>query len=145
MGKRRSNQRGAISPVGMLLTAGLIAGVYFGIMYLPTIFENLEVKQLMREASTLAVRGQSDDAIRLFIQQKAKQVGSHYEIRDGQEMNFPGIVLLDDDIHINRDEDTKKIIIQVSYTVRLTYPFTQKQKEMTFSPAVKESYSPVVW
>jgi hypothetical protein len=144
MKARFANQRGAASWVSLLLIAGIAAGAYFGLMYGPAYFEQIEVKQMLREQANTASRV-PDEALKANILNKAKQIGSHTEIQNGQEMNIPGIVLLDDDVYITRDDTTQMIIIQVSYAKRLDYPFTKKQKEIRFSPSVKESFAPVRW
>ena len=123
--------------------AGLV--IYFGIMYVPPYVESYEVKQMLRQAGNVAVHQGDDEAIKREILEKARAIGSHYEIRDGQEMNLPGIVLLDEDIIVNRDVSAKTIILQVRYTKHVNYPFTQRQAELTFTPAVKADISEVKW
>ncbi len=143
--QRKSSQRGAISFVSMLMLAGLAVAGYFGAMYGPAYFEAFEVKQMLREASNMAARLGTDDQIREFILNKSKQIGSHWEIVDGEERNIPGLVLLAEDVFVNRDDYAKTIVVQVKYTKRLDYPFLKRQKELTFSPSVKESTRPVHW
>ncbi len=125
---------------------GLVAlAVYFGIMYLPPQVEAYEVKQMLRVVAAGAIRQRDDGAVRREILDRARNIGSHHEIRDGQELTLPGVVLLDDDVVVNRDEQTKTIILQVRYTKFVEYPFTQKQVEMTFAPSVKADISEVKW
>ncbi|HCF62365.1 MAG TPA: hypothetical protein DFS52_30785 [Myxococcales bacterium] len=129
----------------MVWLAGLAALVYFGIMYVPPYVEQYEVKQVLREAANQAYRERSDDKLRSFIQTKCKQIGSHYEIRDGEERNLPGIVLLDDNIFVTRDETAQSIILQVEYEKHIYFPFTKKQRLLRFSPSVKGDLTPVQW
>jgi hypothetical protein len=111
----------------------------------PAYAENYEVKGVLREAVNEAVRKTDDDVIRTFIINKCKQVGSHYEIRDGQEMTLPGVVLLDEDVFVNRDTEAKQILLQVEYDQHLYFPFTKKEHVIHFSPSVKGDISPVTW
>lgn len=133
------------SSVGSLVWLGAIAAaIYFGAMYVPAYVEQYEVKQVLREAGNKAYNDRNDESIRQFISDKLKTIGSHYEIRDGQEYNIPGIVVLDDDIFVNRDPG-KSIVLQVKYQKVLNYPFTKKQKRLYFSPSIKADITAVKW
>ncbi|MGI5864190.1 MAG: hypothetical protein ACOX6T_19340, partial [Myxococcales bacterium] len=136
---------GGSGATNMLWLAGLLALVYFGIMYVPAYVEAYQVKQVLREAVNLAYREPNDDKVRTFIQNKCKQIGSHYEIRDGEERNLPGIVLLDDHVFVNRDTSEQTIVLQVEYEKYIYFPFTKKQRVLQFSPSVKGDISPVKW
>lgn len=119
--------------------------VYFGIMYVPPYFEAYEVKQVLREAANMGWREPDDEKIRDFILNKCKQIGSHYEIREGQEITVPGVVLLNDDVFVTRNEQAKSIVLQVRYSKHINYPFTARQKTLNFSPSVKGDTTPVKW
>jgi hypothetical protein len=142
-GRRREGGAIDLSTALWASLAGL--GIYFGIMIVPPYVESYEVKQMLRAVGNLAVHQTDDEALKREILTRARAIGSHYEIRDGQEMNLPGIVLLDDDVLVNRDAAAKTIILQVRYTKHLTYPFTQRQTELSFEPAVKVDISEVKW
>jgi len=136
---------GALDLTAMFWLVLVALAIYFGIMYLPPQIEAYEVKHMLRVVAAEAVRQPDDGAIRREILSRARAIGSHYEIRDGQERILPGVVLLDEDIVVNRDVQAKTIVLQVRYTKYVNYPFTQKQAEMTFTPAVKADISEVKW
>ncbi len=147
---RRSGQalgraRGALdlSTAVWLSLAGSI--FYFGFMVVPPYVESYEVKQMLRTVGNLAIHQSDDGSLKREVINRARAIGSHYEIRDGQEMNLPGIVLLDDDVIVNRDTEAKTIVVQVHYVKHLNYPFTSKQTELGFDPAVKVDISEVKW
>jgi hypothetical protein len=142
---RRGGPRGSLNLSGLLWLAALGAGVYFALMYAPPYVESYEVKQMLRDVAATAVHEPSDEKLKRQILERARNIGSHYEIRDGQELRLPGVVLLDDDVVVNRDTSAKTIIIQVRYTKHVNYPFTQAQTEMTFSPAVKGDIAEIKW
>jgi hypothetical protein len=143
--RRRRREGGAID-LSTALWASLVGlGIYFGMMYAPPYVESYEVKQMLRAVGNLAVHQVDDEALKREVLTRARAIGSHHEIRDGQEMNLPGIVLLDEDVLVNRDAAAKTIILQVRYTKHLTYPFTQRQTGLSFEPAVKVDISEVKW
>lgn len=142
---RRARAGGAVDLSALLWASLAGAALYFGIMYAPPYVETYEVKQMLRAVGALALHQKDDEALKREILAKARAIGSHYEIRDGQEMNLPGIVLLDEDVLVNRDVEAKTIILQVRYTKHLNYPFTSKQTEISFDPAVKVDISEVKW
>ncbi len=139
---RRRDEQGSASSYAWL--AGIVAAIYFGAMYVPVYYEQYEVKAVLREAGNMAYTEQNDETIRAFISGKLKTIGSHYEIKDGQEYNLPGIVVLDDDIFVTRDPG-KSIVLQVQYQKVINYPFTKKQKTLYFSPSVKADITAVKW
>lgn len=142
---RRRREGGAIDLSTALWTGLAGLSIYFGMMYAPPYVESYEVKQMLRAVGNVAIRQADDEALKREILTRARAIGSHYEIRDGQEMNLPGIVLLDEDVLVNRDAAAKTIILQVRYTKHLTYPFTQRQTALSFEPAVKVDISEVKW
>lgn len=135
---------GESSLSSLLWLGGIAAIIYFGLMYVPVYVELYEVKQVLRQAGNRAYTEHNDETIRRFISEKLKEIGSHYEIRDGQEYNLPGIVVLDHDIFVNRDEG-KSIVLQVKYRKVINYPFTSRQKTLDFSPSHKADLAPVKW
>jgi hypothetical protein len=143
---RRAHEDGGSLPYANLLWLALVGGViYFGLMYLPLYVEQYEVKQLLQEIANTAWKEPDDEKLRLAVLEKAKNVGSHYEIRNGQELNIPGIVLLAEDVFVNRDTQAQTIVIQARYTKHVNYPFLKRQKAMTFSPSAKAELGTVKW
>ncbi|MFN7130451.1 MAG: hypothetical protein ACK4N5_00115 [Myxococcales bacterium] len=142
--KRAQAEQGESSWSGVVWLGGIAAVVYFAMMYVPPYMESMEVKSVLREASTKAYHEQNDDVLREFIGSRLKQIGSHQELRDGQETSVPGLGVNDSDIVVNR-EPGKSIVVRVRYAKAINYPFTKKQKVMYFSPAVKGDLTPVKW
>ena len=143
MRKLRSEAGGSGLSTTMWIAA-IGAVVYFGIMYVPPYVEAYQIKRVLREAANFARKDPNDDRVRDFIINKCKQIGSHYEIREGQERNIPGMVLLDDNIFIERDPG-QSIVLQVEYDKHLYFPLTQKQKVLHFAPSLKGDLTPVKW
>lgn len=143
--KRLRSERGG-GTLELLFWMGGIAGViYLGLMFIPVYSELWEVKTLMKEVAAKAYLDPNDDRLKQELTERLKQIGSHYEIQAGQEVNIPGIVVLDQDLFWNRDKDKQQVIVQINYDKRVNWPLTQKQKTFHFSPSVKYDISPVKW
>ncbi len=128
-----------------MLLAGVLGGGYMGFIYVPLWVDNLSLKRIMREEAAMAWRYADDEALRKTIFEKSKQIGGHNEVVQGQQRWVPSVVLLLDDIYINRDNDRKMVTIQVEYDREVVYPWIGRKVTVHFAPVVTDSLEQVTW
>jgi len=109
------NTRGAVSVVSLVLLLGLAAAAYAGWVYIPAYLDNLDV----REASTAAFNRMAvdpeNDRIRLYLMDRIKRIGTHWDSEGGTYEEKPGLGLTDADVLIDRDTAEHSGRIQVDY------------------------------
>jgi hypothetical protein len=106
---------GKVNVVGLLMLAGIVGAIYFGIMLAPAYTDNMDVSGAIASAYNQSAR--DDDVLRNIIQDKLRYVGEHEEDDGfGNVKIAQGLGLTDDDILIDRDTVNDTIRIEVDYT-----------------------------
>jgi hypothetical protein len=119
------------------------SAVYFGVMYAPIGGEYYEVRALLQKIANNHWRPADYDAekIKDKILAGAKEIGETVEFNEGKPTKLAGLVLLVDDIFVNRDDEW--LTVQVKYTRYIKYPFLNKSTQMTFRPMSRVSTKPI--
>lgn len=109
---------GKVNVLGLLMLAGIIAGIYFTIMLAPAVTDNMDVQGAVDAAYNQSAR--DDDVLRNIIQDKLRYVGDHEEDDGFGNMKVvKGLGLTDDDIIIDRDGVNDAVTIQVNYSRKI--------------------------
>jgi len=109
--------RGKINLIAVLVIAGLAAGLWWIINYLPAYMDNLDVKDAVKGAYNQCWRV-PDLQLTFDIKNKlnASTLGWHEEEDGFGEMKrVNGLGITDDDIHIQRDDVNNTISINITY------------------------------
>jgi hypothetical protein len=143
MSGRARRDRGSFNFRNVVWLSLLAAIVYFGVMYAPVIGEYYEVRSMLQNVANNHWRPADYDAEKMKneILEKAKEIGETVEFNEGKPSKLAGLVLLVDDIFVNRDEQF--VTIQVKYDRYLKYPFIAKSTKLTFKPLVRQSSKPI--
>ena len=116
--------RGAVNLVSLTLTIALVSAVYVGWLYIPLWLDDFDVREALA-AGANQLTSESLGATETGVQQKVanglNQVGYHWEERDGQQVQVPGLGLEPDDVKIERGKDGNFARLTVDYarTVKL--------------------------
>lgn len=124
--RRRSLEAGKVNfvfVIGFLVC--LVVG-YFVVVYAGPWSRNRRVDQVMREAAYQAWRNKEDAPLRDMIMQRKEKFFPKAKA-DGRTPQFEAT-----DILIERDPETKKIYLDLAYTVIIDFPIVNKEKEVTY-------------
>jgi hypothetical protein len=116
--------RGAVNLVSLFLLAAVVSAAYLGWLWIPLWLDDLDVRealaagagQLVSENTALDVPG-----IQRMVAVKLDRVGTHWEERDGQQVEVPGLGIEAGDVQVQRGADGRTGTVSVDYdrTVKL--------------------------
>ncbi|HET9036506.1 MAG TPA: hypothetical protein VFN45_09885 [Myxococcaceae bacterium] len=115
--------RGAVNLVSLTLTVAFLSGAYLAWIYVPLWLDNLDVKQAVSAGvgQLTSELGADPERVRAEVVRRLSNVGSHWEERDGRQVEVPGLGLDAGDVKLERDGETKVVRLTVDYhrTVKL--------------------------
>jgi hypothetical protein len=107
--------RGAVSVVSLVLLLGVAAGVYAAWIFVPPYFDNLDVREATSAAFIHMAVDQENDRIRIYLLDRLKRIGTHWESEGDTLVEKRGLGLTDSDILIERDPTEHTGRVQVDY------------------------------
>jgi hypothetical protein len=122
---------GETNPVTYLVVVALAAAGFYVFHVAPVYMGNLEVKEATAEAlNVYALNGEEAARAGLLSRLNIKnQDTTHYEVDDeGVESIKPGFGITDEQVTMNLDESTKKLIIRVEYDRIVEFKPLKKRK-----------------
>ena len=109
--------------VSLTLTVAFLSGAYLAWIYVPLWLDNLDVKQAVSAGvgQLTSELGADPERVRAEVVRRLSNVGSHWEERDGRQVEVPGLGLDAGDVKLERDGETKVVRLTVDYhrTVKL--------------------------
>ena len=115
--------RGAVNLVSLTLTVAFLSGAYLAWIYVPLWLDTLDVKQAVSAGvgQLTSELGADPERVRAEVVRRLSNVGSHWEERDGRQVEVPGLGLDAGDVKLERDGETKVVRLTVDYhrTVKL--------------------------
>jgi len=119
--------------------------IYFGVMYVPIYAEYYEVRSMLQVVANKHWRTSEYDheKVKDEILREAKEIGETVEFQEGKPTKLAGLMLLADDVFVNRDDEW--LVLQVKYTRYIKYPFINKNTHLSFTPMVRVSSKVVDW
>src|SRR4030095_16159064 len=103
--------RGAVNLVRLTLTVAFLSGAYLAWIYVPLWLDNLEVKQAVAAGvgQLASELGADPERVRAEFVRRLSNVGSHWEERDGRQVEVPGLGLDAGDVKLERDGGTQGV------------------------------------
>jgi hypothetical protein len=112
-----------VNLVSLTLTVAFLSGAYLAWLYVPLWLDNLDVKQAVSGGlgQLTSELGADPERVRADVVRRLSNVGTHWEERDGRQVEVPGLGLDARDVQIEREGDTKVVRVTVDYnrTVKL--------------------------
>jgi hypothetical protein len=112
-----------VNLVSLTLTVAFLSGAYLAWIYVPLWLDNLDVKQAVSAGvgQLTSELGADPERVRAEVVRRLSNVGSHWEERDGRQVEVPGLGLDAGDVKLERDGETKVVRLTVDYhrTVKL--------------------------
>jgi len=129
---------GKVNPVSVILLLALGGGIYWAVTFVPTYYNNLDVREAVDAAfSRFTVEG--EDRAHQYLLSRLNRgtqegiIGHHFEVdEDGVEHEVPGLGVADEDVTFEFDERTSELTVRVEYDrVVVLRPF-QKRRTLHF-------------
>jgi hypothetical protein len=113
-----------VNVVNLTLTVALVSGAYLGWMYIPLWLDDLDVREALAAGVgqlTNDNSGKDGPAVQAMVSSRLANVGTHWEERDGAQVELPGLGIDPDDVQVERSKDGRSGRLTVDYarTVRL--------------------------
>ncbi len=104
--------------VSLTLTVAFLSGAYLAWLYVPLWLDNLDVRQALSAGVGQLTSELGADPARVSAEvvRSLATVGTHWEERDGRQVEVPGLGLDARDVQLERDPETKVVRITVDYT-----------------------------
>jgi hypothetical protein len=107
--------RGAVSFFSLVLLLGLAAGGYLAWMFVPVYLDNLDVREATTAAFNRMASDPDMDRVRVYVMDRQKRIGTHWENDGRSRVEKPGLGLTDADVVIERDGGEHTGRVQVDY------------------------------
>jgi hypothetical protein len=107
--------RGAVSLISLVLLLGLAAGGYALWVFVPPYLDNLDVREACTASFNRMAADPENDRVRLYLMDRLKRIGTHWDNEGGTWQEKPGLGLGDSDVLIDRDAAEHTGRIQVDY------------------------------
>jgi len=131
--------------ITVLLFAGVIAAVVWGITYGQAYWENLEVKRVLKEAANLSYREADDRRIREYVFNQLHHLFDQKVEDHGRVITEMRIDVDDSDLRIERTQIPNMVHIWLTYSRDVEVPVIHHQRRVTFDLYAEQDLSPVKW
>lgn len=124
---------GKVNPIGVALILGVIAAIYYVVVFSPVYLDNFDVSEAVAAAYN-QVDQISDDRILPALKGKLDRIGTHREPNeDGVLEETMGLGLDEDALTIDRNPDGT-VLVRVAYTREVRLKPTQRWVKVRFAP-----------
>ena len=122
---RRARPTGKVNPIGVLLIAGILFGIYYIVMFGGAYLDNMDVMEA--EAAAFNSFGHfPEERIRAEFKGALDKIGTHRELnQDGDLVEVRGLGVADEQITLERGPD-EMIVIHVDYDREIQLKPSQK-------------------
>ena len=108
--------RGAVNLVNLTLLLLVGGAAYAGWLFVPLWLDDLDVREAVSAGFGQLPVETSDQRIRELVLQRLQSVGTHWEERDGQQVEVPGLGFTAQDIQVERDPQAGTGRVAIDYT-----------------------------
>jgi hypothetical protein len=111
-----------VNLVSLTLLVAAVSGGYLAWIWIPLWLDDLDVREaLAAGVGQLGAENSSLDAagIQAMVANRLTTVGTHWEERDGQQVEVPGLLVDPDDVHIEREGRKGRLSVDYTRTVKL--------------------------
>ena len=107
--------------VNLTLTVAFVSGAYLAWIYVPLWMDDLDVKQAVAAGlgQLTSALGAEPERVRGEMVRRFSTVGTHWEERDGRQVEVPGLGLGPRDIQIEREGQVVRVTVDYARTVKL--------------------------
>jgi hypothetical protein len=118
---KRTQRRGSINPIAVLMLLAAIAGGWWLFTYLPVYWDNLTVREAASACAVNYLAG-GEEGVKTRLLTRLNEttmdgtVGWHFETDDdGLEVRKPGLGVTEDQVTISFDERKRTLTVHVEY------------------------------
>lgn len=108
--------RGAVNLVNLTLLLLVVGGSYAGWLFVPLWLDDLDVREAVAVGFGQLPVEPTDVRIRQLVMAKLNNVGTHWEEKDGKQVEVPGLGIALEDIQVERNPQANTGRIAIDYT-----------------------------
>jgi len=108
-----------VNLVNLTLFAAHVSGVYLLWIWVPLWLDDLDVREALAAAVGQLGDPAHDDRVRLLAAGRLATVGTHWEERDGKQVEVQGLEVHPEDIQIEREGRLGRASLDYDRTVKL--------------------------
>lgn len=108
--------RGAVNLVNLTLLLLVVGGSYAGWLFVPLWLDDLDVREAVAVGFGQLPVEPTDVRIRQLVMAKLNNVGTHWEEKDGKQVEVPGLGIALEDIQVERNSQANTGRIAIDYT-----------------------------
>ncbi len=139
-------ERGAITWVTALLLAGLAAGAYLAVVWVPVWLVHYEVKQVVRDYGNQAIKFRDDRELIEKMCHKLRTLDTEEVVDDtGRVERVPVVDVRPQDVTWERSGENSTLHVSFEYPRRVRYPWLGRTVESTLQIDLTMDISRADW
>jgi hypothetical protein len=105
-----------VNLVNLTLLLLVVGGTYVGWLFVPLWLDDLDVREAVAVGFGQLPVEATDVRIRQLVMAKLNNVGTHWEEKDGKQVEVPGLGIALEDIQVERNSQANTGRVAIDYT-----------------------------